>query len=119
MRTDSASGDAIEVALDIDLPADQLGAHASVRLVTPEGVVLVDTSSQVREPNEWGRVSMSVRFDRLDVAPGDYTFDVGLYDASWDHTLDLHVGVYGLRVLGGATGGALLAPPRQPHRFQH
>jgi lipopolysaccharide transport system ATP-binding protein len=63
-----------------------------------------------------GRVSagtVSLVIARLDLAPGRYLLDVGLYRADWDLVYDFHWHAYPLEVSGRAGGGGALDPPRR------
>jgi hypothetical protein len=54
---------------------------------------------------------MTADLERLDLAPGLYSFDVGLFSADWDRTYDFHKAAYELHVTGGDPSGAVWAPP--------
>ena len=50
-------------------------------------------------------------FERLDLAAGEYVFDVGLYSGDWTRTYDYHFGAYPFSVIGRAAGAGMMAPP--------
>ena len=82
-----------------------------------DGVVCVDTSTEaagvrVGAVPRAGR-TVSVRFERLDLLPGEYAIDVGAYREDWAHAYDFHWQAYPLRVVGSnGEGGVFRAPAR-------
>ena len=76
-------------------------------------MICLDTSTLLttRPGNEPQTVRLNI--DRLDLAAGSYTFDVGLYSEDWASTYDYHWRAYSLRVDGPPPGPSLplLAPP--------
>jgi lipopolysaccharide transport system ATP-binding protein len=53
--------------------------------------------------------------DRLDLVPGDYFVDVGVYEGDWRYAYDFHWHVYPLTVLGDSSDGGVFRPP---HRWR-
>lgn len=49
--------------------------------------------------------------DRLDLAPGAYLVDIGIYRADWESAFDYHWGAHTLQVDGEGAGPGLIAPP--------
>lgn len=62
------------------------------------------------------RARVEMEIDRLDLQPGDYSLDAGVYEASWEHAYDFHYRAYGLEITGGPgpTNGLL----RPPYRWE-
>jgi lipopolysaccharide transport system ATP-binding protein len=59
--------------------------------------------------------TVTLAFDRLDLAPGEHVIDVGLYSADWETVYDYHWHNYALHVSGpGGVKGAL----RPPHGWE-
>jgi lipopolysaccharide transport system ATP-binding protein len=58
-----------------------------------------------------GRV-ISVDIDRLDLAPGNYAFSVGLYEAGWEFAYDYHWRAYSFAISGSLPSAGGLSPPR-------
>jgi len=56
---------------------------------------------------------IQVAFDRLDLAPGAYFVDVGVYPSDWSASYDYHWQVYPLTVENAAEGKGPLRPPHQ------
>lgn len=62
-----------------------------------------------------GSAYVSLVYDRLDLLPGEYTLDVGIYRSDWEYAYDFHWQAYGLRVGGpGGENGVF----RPPHRWE-
>jgi lipopolysaccharide transport system ATP-binding protein len=61
-------------------------------------------------------VRVEIEIDRLDLQPGEYSLDAGVYEASWEHAYDFHYRAYGLEITGGPgpTKGLL----RPPYRWE-
>jgi homopolymeric O-antigen transport system ATP-binding protein len=62
-----------------------------------------------------GARRFGLHFERLDLIPGDYFVDVGVYEHDWRHAYDHHWHVYTLRVLGSSADGGVFRPP---HRWE-
>jgi lipopolysaccharide transport system ATP-binding protein len=59
-----------------------------------------------------GDQAVSLTIDRLDLAPGEYFVDLGVYDADWSLAHDYHWGAHRLEVVGAARrGSGILRPP--------
>jgi hypothetical protein len=103
-------GSPIRVDVLASIPAHLKPAAVSVKLIRRrDGVVCLDTSTTAA--SETGLVRMTADLERLDLAPGLYSFDVGLFSADWDRTYDFHKAAYELHVTGGDPSGAVWAPP--------
>ena len=74
-----------------------------------------DSVELINEHVELGSVvadqEVSLELVRLDLAPGSYLVDVGLYEIDWSYAYDYHWGVYRLDVAGRPSPGRLLHPP--------
>jgi lipopolysaccharide transport system ATP-binding protein len=62
-----------------------------------------------------GECRFTLRFDRLDLIPGEYFIDVGVYERGWHHAYDYHWHVYPLRILGSTPDAGVFRPP---HRWE-
>ena len=97
----------VEVVVPPALGEVMLGA-ALCRIA--DGTLCLDTSTRVG--TNGGVYELTI--DRLDLAAGDYAWDVGIYAADWSRTLDHHWRAYPLVVTGhqfGPGGRPVLAPP--------
>jgi lipopolysaccharide transport system ATP-binding protein len=56
-------------------------------------------------------LTVSIAFDRLDVQPGSYRFDVGVYERAWAYAYDYHWHAYPLEVT--SSGGNAFGPARR------
>jgi lipopolysaccharide transport system ATP-binding protein len=99
------AGGAISVSVVVSpLPEP---ARLAVRLMREDDLVCIDTST----PLPSGQGSAFLAIERLDLAPGVYRLEVGLYDPSWRTTIDHRREAATLRILGTASTTAALAPP--------
>ncbi|MEJ7784840.1 MAG: hypothetical protein WKF96_08555 [Solirubrobacteraceae bacterium] len=57
-----------------------------------------------------GPLTVQLGIERLDLAPGSYRIDVGLYRNDWDEVYDFHWPAYRIEVPGAPITG-LLVPP--------
>jgi len=109
--------DAAPVRLEIDLvprePVDDPIVGVSLHRVTDFTTVL-DVSTDT-DGLRLGRVdrplTVSIAFDRLDVQPGSYRFDVGVYEREWAYAYDYHWHAYPIEVL--SSGGNAFGPGRR------
>jgi lipopolysaccharide transport system ATP-binding protein len=62
-----------------------------------------------------GERRFGLRFDRLDLIPGEYFVDVGAYEREWRYAYDYHWHVHPLRVVGSSPDGGVFRPP---HRWE-
>ena len=104
------SGGATRLRVEVSVPPElgrvMLGANLTR---TTDGTLCVDATTPVDPTTRMQELTV----DRLDLAAGEYTWDVGLYSADWSRTLDHHARAYPLHVTGHhfGPGGPVLAPP--------
>jgi lipopolysaccharide transport system ATP-binding protein len=60
-----------------------------------------------------GPATVTLELQRLDLAPGRYVLDVGLYPADWGVAYDYHWHAHGFEVTGGGAARGLLAAPHR------
>jgi lipopolysaccharide transport system ATP-binding protein len=103
-------GDGMEVRVELALPDAHPRARLRVRVLHADrGTALVDTSTPVHHD---GAASMTVRFDRLDLAPGRHRVEIGLYRDDWSALIDeVHAATVNVR--GTGPDSAPLAPPHE------
>jgi lipopolysaccharide transport system ATP-binding protein len=96
----------VEIVVPAELGRVMLGANLTR---VADGALCVDAST----PVDATTTVQELTIDRLDLAAGEYTWDVGLYSADWSRTLDHHTRAYPLRITGHhfGPGGPMLAPP--------
>ncbi len=58
-----------------------------------------------------GEGSVTLRIERLDLTPGHYFFDIGIYEADWAYAYDYHWHAYELIVTGTGRGDSVMSPP--------
>jgi lipopolysaccharide transport system ATP-binding protein len=81
-----------------------------------DGVVCYDSSTAadgVRVGTVTDVITVEVEFERLDLLPGEYLFDVGVYRSDWAYAFDFHWQAYPLRVVGGTAEKGVFRPPHR------
>ena len=56
-------------------------------------------------------VTATLTIERVDLAPGEYVLDLGVYTPDWSFAYDYHSHAYPLRITGEPGGEALIRPP--------
>jgi lipopolysaccharide transport system ATP-binding protein len=112
-------GSALTVRFDYRRHASAAAqAHASVclrRVDTGADVIDLTTEGSGAGPIELsdsGQVSLTL--DRVDLEPGAYWVDAGLYSLNWEDVYDYRWDAVQVRVLGAGTSGAI----QPPHRWR-
>ena len=105
--TEVPSGAALAVEVTTHVPESVGRCLLSVKLRRHDDVICVDSSTEVDPPGGAKRLAIG----RLDLAPGRYAIDVGLFTPDWERTLDLHLAAYPLLITGAVNGEAVLQPP--------
>jgi lipopolysaccharide transport system ATP-binding protein len=110
-----ATGTALRIGVALrasDGPVEDPIVGVTVRRRGDEAVVY-DLATRFDAVSLGGAVreaSVELVIDRVDIAPGDYAIDVGVYERSWEHAYDFHHMAYGVRVEGAADGKGLIVP---------
>jgi lipopolysaccharide transport system ATP-binding protein len=84
----------------------------------PDGFICYDTSTAatgLATPTLTGNGQILLSLERLDLIPGDYFVDVGIYEHNWAYAYDYHWHVYPLTVAGNSLEKGVLRPP---HRWE-
>lgn len=84
-----------------------------VGIYNAEGLLLCELFSPVT-PLAVGQGQATLTVERLDLAPGAYRLDAGVYPPDWAYAYDYHWRAYALAVEGAAEGKG---PLRPPHRW--
>lgn len=107
--SDMRIGDGLVVEADIEIGCEQSAAMLRVRIVrSMTGATVVDTSTPVPA----GRTARRVRFDRLDLTPGEHRVEVALFTPDWTEILD-EVHALTVVVTGEGPDSAPMAPPHE------
>ena len=104
-----SSGASVRLEMDVDIPSHAAPALASATVRRADDLICLDTYTDVPAQPSDGRITLDI--ERLDLAAGEYVFDVGLYSADWTRTYDYHFGAYPFSVTGRAAGAGMMAPP--------
>ncbi len=98
----------VEMAWQAAKPAGEVIFSAGI--YRPDNTVVCEVYSTAAElPAQHGKLCVTI--DRLDLAPGEYFVDVGVYPADWSCIYDFHKHVYPLLVEGRGEGKGALRPP--------
>ena len=109
------SGSSMRIVISVVAPPRQ-GLATVVTLWRKDGTVCLNLGAEHELPgNEGPPWDLVLEMDRMDLVPGDYVFDVGLYASGWDRCYDFHEHAYPLRIIGDVSAVGVLAPP---HRWQ-
>jgi lipopolysaccharide transport system ATP-binding protein len=104
-----SSGASVRLEMDVDIPAQAAPALASATVRRADDLICLDTYTEVPVQPSDGHITLDI--ERLDLAAGEYVFDVGLYSGDWTRTYDYHFGAYPFSVTGRASGAGMMAPP--------
>lgn len=91
-------------------------AHVSASIASSSGAICFESNTEVDGMEGlvslYSRHALKIVFERCDLAPGDYTISLGLWNADWEGAFDFHVNVYPLCVVGPPTVNGPISPPR-------
>lgn len=104
-----SSGASVRLEMEVDIPPQAAPALVSATVRRADDLICLDTYTEVPTQPSDGRISLDI--ERLDLAAGEYVFDVGLYSSDWARTYDYHFGAYPFSVTGRAAGAGMMAPP--------
>jgi lipopolysaccharide transport system ATP-binding protein len=96
----------IETDLDPRIAVEDPIVSVSLRRIA-DGDMPVDVNTAadgVRIGRLDRRTTVALLLDRLDLPPGNYRLDVGVYEAEWSYVYDYHWQAYPLEVRGGGGG---------------
>jgi lipopolysaccharide transport system ATP-binding protein len=114
------TGAELRVGLDLSSrngPVDDPIVGVAIHRVA-DGVICYESSTEsdgLRLGTLDGRLRVELSFDRLDLLPGEYRLDAGLYRADWAFAYDFHWQAYPLRVVGSRRDKGIFRPP---HRWE-
>jgi lipopolysaccharide transport system ATP-binding protein len=119
--SEMSSGGPLEVSFVVRTPPGRPVRSPIVGLTisrAADGTDCYDTNTAnegVLVPDIAGERRFTLLFERLDLIPGEYFIDVGVYEREWRYAFDYHWHVHPLRVLGSSTDGGVFRPP---HRWE-
>jgi hypothetical protein len=109
-----ATGDPLRIVLELrgESPVDDPIVGISLHRVH-DGVVCWDlnTESEGVRLGRVDRVTVEIEVASVDLMPGEYAFDPGVYRGDWSYALDYHWQAYPLRVTGRGGGQGVARPP--------
>jgi len=108
------SGAAMEVRMEINAPKPIVSPIAVVTVQRAgDGTICADLTSEASSVplgTLEGTCELVLRFPRLELAPGDYVADVGLYERSWTYAYDLQLGAHAFTVDGAGNHKGVYLP---------
>lgn len=116
-----SSGAPLEVSFTVRTPRGRPVGGPIVGVTVSraaDGTICYDTntlSDGLFVPEIDGERRFTFLFERLDLIPGEYFIDVGVYEGAWHHAYDYHWHVYSVRVVGDSSDGGVFRPP---HRWE-
>jgi lipopolysaccharide transport system ATP-binding protein len=108
-----------ELTIALELEGEQAVEEPIVGVAVhrvADGVVCYDANSESEGVRLGGAVRgarVFVTIGRVDLLPGEYTIDVGVYKADWSYAYDYHWQAYPLRVVGRGGGQGVVRPPQR------
>jgi lipopolysaccharide transport system ATP-binding protein len=109
-----AAGTPLEVEIQYHADHTMISPVFVVSISRPDGTVCLDVNTEVARvviDAVKGAGGLRLVIDRVDLVPGDYFVDVGVFSSDWSHAYDYHWHVYRLTVTGGGRNKGILAPP--------
>ncbi len=109
-----SSGDPLAVEISYRSEKPLASPVFVVSIHHADGTLCLDLNSRDARapvPDLTGSGTVTVRFERLDLAKGSYLLSAGVFDTEWKHAYDYHWQAYPLTVDGGHAGKGVLVPP--------
>jgi lipopolysaccharide transport system ATP-binding protein len=112
------SGSGLVISIQYHAPQPVEGPIFGMTLSQGEDSLLYDTSTEsggLTLPLVHGRGEIVLTLERLDLAPGVYNLDVGVYRSDWEYAYDYHYQAYSFTIEAppGEKG-----PLRPPHHWE-
>lgn len=110
------SGDALQVDVTYRAPEPIAAPIFGVTVSREDGFVCYDTNTAaagLAVPDVAGNGRFQLLLERLDLQPGRYFIDVGIYEQDWTYAYDYHWHVYPFTVTGPGGEKGVLRPPHQ------
>jgi lipopolysaccharide transport system ATP-binding protein len=108
----------LQICILYDAPQPIPNPIFGVTITHEDGFVCYDTSTAttgVTIPTIHGQGQITLDFERLDLMPGPYFIEVGVYEQNWAYAYDYHWHVYPFLVKGTAGEKGILRPPHRWH----
>jgi SAM-dependent methyltransferase len=106
------SGSALAIAVKYQWYSQDDAALLSISISNPDGQIYLDTHTSLTKPQDATTIqTLQLHIDRLDLMPGNYFVNVGLYSQGWAVTHDFHWHLYPLSLISDVCGQGLLHPP--------
>lgn len=109
-----ASGDPLEVQIDFFARGPIHTPMFGITISNEDNQKCCELTSRdggFELPRVDGCGSVILRIDRLDLTPGQYHLDAGVYETNWAYAYDYHWHAYKLAVTGTGKGKSIMSPP--------
>ena len=113
-----ATGDGFMVQMQLSSSEPGIAAIAQVAMTDEAGEERFDINTEDEKtglPPLYGSSTITVRFERIDLSPGEYPISVGLYAPDWAHAYDYIWQACRLTIDGPRTVRGAIDPPRNWH----
>lgn len=113
------AGQPLTVEILYNAPQPVAQPIIGVTISREDGFVVYDTSTEATNiilPEVSGSGRLCLHLERLDLIPGRYFVDLGIYQQQWAYAYDYHWHTYPLVILGSQGKKGILKPP---HTWEH
>lgn len=112
-------GDPLSIRIEYDPRQNRAAPIAGVTIASQDEFICYETHSAPLDftplAANGAKPSVTLQLDRLDLRPGRYYFDVGLYEKNWEYAYDYHWHTYALSIRSDETVDKGILQP--PHRW--
>jgi lipopolysaccharide transport system ATP-binding protein len=108
------SGEGLTILMDYIAPKPITGPNFGATITRQDGLVCWEGNFQAQPlpgKNLQGRGRVSLTFERLDLAQGQYFIDIGIYQRDWTYAYDYHWHVYTIEISADGGQKGFLLPP--------
>lgn len=108
------TGAQFEVKIEYHANHTMIAPVFGVSISRADGTICLDASteaSRVMLDLVRGGGAVHLIIARVDLVPGDYFVNIGVFASDWSHAYDYHWHVYRITVTGGSCHKGILAPP--------
>ena len=112
--TELPAGQPLTVEILFNAPQPVVQSILGVTISNEADTVIYEISTETANldlPAAAGAGRVCLNLARLDLAPGRYFVDVGLYQAQWAYAFDYHWHVYPFTIAGSLASKGFLSPP--------
>lgn len=107
-------GEGVRIHIRFDTKGREEQPIVVVGLYAPDDTACLETNTQMHPADiaiDGTTGSVTLRIDRLDLAPEEYRWTIGLFSPDWNSVWDYHAEAYPFRVVGIGQSKGYLNPP--------